>query len=74
MTWGRSAGAALSIGRCARRAKSGHSSEIFSDAAGFGASYELVRILDAFRRELREPNATYNVGLMLSGSSAALNA
>jgi glutamate carboxypeptidase len=54
-------------------AKSGHSSEIFSDPAGFGASYELTRILDAFRRELREPNATYNVGLVLSGSSVALN-
>ncbi len=33
----------------------------------------MTRILDAFRRELREPNATYNVGLILSGSSAALN-
>ena len=54
-------------------AQSGHSSGIFSDTAGFGASYELVRILDAFRRDLREPNATYNVGLALSGASAALN-
>jgi len=54
-------------------AESGHSSEVFSAAAGFGASYELTRILDAFRRELREPNATYNVGLVLSGSSANLN-
>jgi glutamate carboxypeptidase len=54
-------------------AESGHSSEIFSAAAGFGAGYELTRILDAFRRELREPNATFNVGLILSGSSAALN-
>ncbi len=54
-------------------AASGHSSEVFSDTAGFGASYELTRILDAFRRELREPNATYNVGLILSGSSANLN-
>jgi glutamate carboxypeptidase len=54
-------------------AESGHSSDIFSADSGFGASYELTRILDAFRRELREPNATYNVGLMLSGSSANLN-
>ena len=54
-------------------AKSGHSSDIFSDASGFGASYELTRILDAFRRDLREPNATYNVGLILSGSGATLN-
>lgn len=52
------------------RAKSGHSSGIFSDAAGFGAVYELTRILDAFRRDLREPNATYNVGLLLGGATA----
>jgi glutamate carboxypeptidase len=56
------------------KAKSGHSSGVFSDASGFGANYELTRILDAFRRELREPNATYNIGLMLGGSSAELNA
>ncbi len=55
-------------------AKSGHSSDIFSDNSGFGASYELARILDIFRRDLREPNATYSVGLILSGSAAALNA
>jgi glutamate carboxypeptidase len=54
-------------------AKSGHSSGIFSDDAGFGASYELIRILDAFRQTLREPNATYNVGLMLGGSTAEMN-
>jgi glutamate carboxypeptidase len=54
-------------------AKSGHSSGVFSDAAGFGANYELTRILDAFRQTLREPNATYNVGLMLGGATAELN-
>ncbi len=54
-------------------AQSGHSSGIFSAEAGFGANYELTRILDAFRRELREPNATYNVGLLLGGASAAVN-
>jgi glutamate carboxypeptidase len=55
-------------------ATSGHSSGIFSAEAGFGANYELTRILDAFRRELREPNATYNVGLVLGGASAAIDA
>jgi len=54
-------------------AKSGHSSGVFSDAAGFGANYELTRILDAFRQTLREPNATYNVGLMLGGATAEFN-
>lgn len=53
--------------RLSASAKSGHSSGVFSDSAGFGANYELVRIVDAFRRELREPNLTYNVGLILGG-------
>jgi glutamate carboxypeptidase len=56
------------------QAKSGHSSGMFSESAGFGAAYELTRILDTFRRDLREPNATYNIGLMLGGSSTELNA
>jgi glutamate carboxypeptidase len=55
-------------------AQSGHSSGIFSDGRGYGAAFELVRILDTFRRELREPNATYNVGLIISGETAQLNA
>jgi glutamate carboxypeptidase len=55
-------------------APSGHSSGMFSDGTGYGAAFELVRILDTFRRELREPNATYNVGLILSGETAQLNA
>jgi glutamate carboxypeptidase len=55
-------------------AQSGHSSGIFSAESGFGANYELTRILDAFRRDLREPNATYNVGLLLGGAGAAINA
>lgn len=55
-------------------ARPGHSSGVFSDASGYGAIYDLTRILDQFRKELREPNATYNVGLILGGSSAELNA
>jgi glutamate carboxypeptidase len=54
-------------------AQSGHSSGVFSEDAGFGSGYEVSRILDAFRTQLREPNATYNVGLILSGESATLN-
>jgi glutamate carboxypeptidase len=50
--------------------KTGHSSGVFGDAAGFGANYELVRIIDAFRRDLREPNLTYNLGLLLGGVTA----
>ena len=55
-------------------AKPGHSSGIFTDAAGYGAIYDLARILDQFRAQLREPNATYSVGLILGGSSAEINA
>jgi glutamate carboxypeptidase len=52
---------------------SGHSSQIFADRLGYGAIYELNRILDAFRRELPEQGATYSVGLMLGGATAQLN-
>lgn len=40
---------------------------------GDGAIYELTRILDAFRQELRETGLTYNVGLVLGGATAQLN-
>jgi glutamate carboxypeptidase len=54
-------------------AKSGHSSGIFNESVGFGAAYELARIVDEFREEAREPNATFNVGYMLAGTTAAMN-
>jgi glutamate carboxypeptidase len=52
---------------------SGHSSQIFGDRLGYGAIYELDRILDAFRRELPEEGLTYSVGLILGGATAQLN-
>ncbi|MEZ0495276.1 M20/M25/M40 family metallo-hydrolase [Sphingomonas sp. IW22] len=52
----------------------GHSSGIFNEALGYGAVYELARILDGFRRELPEPNLTYNVGVMAGGTPAAIDA
>lgn len=52
----------------------GHSSGVFGAALGYGASYELVRILDTFRRELPEPNLTYNIGVMAGGTPATLDA
>jgi len=54
--------------------KTGHSSQVFGERMGDGAVYELARILDAFRKELREPGLTYNVGLVLGGATAAMNA
>ncbi|WP_338244509.1 M20/M25/M40 family metallo-hydrolase [Aurantiacibacter hainanensis] len=52
--------------------RTGHSSGIFSDSAGYGAIYEMARILDAFRVELPEENLTYNVGFMAGGTPAEL--
>ena len=56
------------------KGRTGHSSAVFSDRSGFGANYELTRILDAFRRDLREPSLTYNVGLIAGGTPATLGA
>ena len=53
-------------------AKSGHSSGIFRPEVGYGAVYELARIVDAFRRELPEQRLTYNVGLVVGGETAEL--
>jgi glutamate carboxypeptidase len=56
------------------RGRTGHSSGVCGENLGCGAIYELVRILDGFRRELPEPNLTYNVGVMAGGTPAALDA
>jgi glutamate carboxypeptidase len=49
--------------------ESGHSSAIFSDSKGYGAIYEVARILDASRTQLPEKYLTYNVGLVLGGTT-----
>jgi glutamate carboxypeptidase len=54
--------------------RTGHSSGVCGAELGCGAIYELARILDAFRRELPEPNLTYNVGVMAGGTPAAIDA
>lgn len=54
--------------------KTGHSSGVFGKTMGYGAIYEIARILDHFRTELTEPGLTYNVGLLLGGATAARNA
>ena len=53
--------------------RSAHSSGIGSPDVGYGAIYELARILDQFRRELPEDKLTYNVGLIGGGQSAKLD-
>jgi glutamate carboxypeptidase len=55
------------------KAKSGHSSGVCTESMGCGATYELARIVDAFRRELPEPNATVNVAMVAGGARASAN-
>ena len=49
--------------------ETGHSAGIFSADKGYGAIYEVARILDAFRTELTEPYLTYNAGMIVGGTS-----
>ena len=56
------------------RGRTGHSSGVCNAELGCGAIYEIARILDAFRRELAEPNLTYNVGVIAGGTPAAIDA
>ena len=50
------------------KARSGHSSRIFSDL-GYGAIYEAARVLTEFRRVLgQEQYLTFNPGLIVGGS------
>ncbi len=56
------------------KARGGHSSGIFTPGSGNGAIYEAARIIDTFRREVREPNLTFNVGLIGGGDGAVLDA
>jgi len=56
------------------RAKSGHSSQIFREEMGYGANYELARILDGFRQKLAgEEHLTFNPSLILGGTSVDLD-
>jgi glutamate carboxypeptidase len=52
-----------------------HSSVVFSERVGAGAINEAARILYTFYAELRgEPNLTFNPGLILGGTEAAVTA
>jgi glutamate carboxypeptidase len=55
-------------------AKSGHSSQIFRSDIGYGANFELARILDGFRKRLAaEPHLTFNPSLVLGGTTMDLD-
>jgi glutamate carboxypeptidase len=53
------------------KGKQGHSSGIFSQDAGYGAIYEAARIVDAFRRDVIEPDLTFSPGLIAGGTQVA---
>ena len=53
--------------------RSAHSSGVGTPGVGYGAIYELARILDQFRRDLPEDKLTYNVGLVGGGQTAQLD-
>jgi glutamate carboxypeptidase len=56
------------------KAKTGHSSQIFTADAGNGAIFEAARILDRFRESLgREPHLTFNPGVFAGGTTAELD-
>jgi glutamate carboxypeptidase len=47
-----------------------HSSQIFRDDIGYGAVYEMSRILNAFREKMAgEAHLTFNPGVMLGGTT-----
>lgn len=54
--------------------KTGHSAGVFNERMGYGAIYELARILDAFRRELPEQYLTYNAALLAGGTHVTTSA
>ena len=76
-------GALVDMGSVSRRgasawtvtvaARPSHSSGVFSSEAGYGAIYELARIIDAFRTQLSDDQLTYNVGLVGGGQEAVLD-
>ena len=51
--------------------KTSHSSGIFNKNVGDGAIYEISRILSRFDTDLRDPGLTYNVGLLVGGTTAS---
>jgi glutamate carboxypeptidase len=77
-------GALVDMGSVSRRgaaawtvtvtARPGHSSGVFSSEAGYGTIYELARIIDAFRTQLRDDRLSYNVGLVGGGQETVMDA
>jgi glutamate carboxypeptidase len=51
------------------QARQGHSAGIFSNSSGYGAAYEISRVLQEFRQALAgRPYLTFNPGMMVAGT------
>jgi glutamate carboxypeptidase len=51
-----------------------HSAGVFGEGSGYGAIYELARILDGFRTQLvGEANLTFNPGVILGGANVTFD-
>lgn len=53
--------------------QTGHSSGIFSEGAGYGAIFEMARILNAWRSDVREENLTFNAGVLGGGTDVSMD-
>lgn len=54
--------------------RTGHGGSVFGPDLGYGAIYEISRILTAWQSELREENLTFNVGVIAGGTPASIDA
>lgn len=54
--------------------RTGHGGSVFGPDLGYGAIYEVARILDGWRSTLIEENLTFNVGVIAGGTPASIDA
>jgi glutamate carboxypeptidase len=54
------------------KARQAHSMGVFGPG-GYGAVYEVARILDAFRQQVVEPGLTFNPGVILGGTEVSFD-
>lgn len=54
--------------------RTGHGGSVFGAEYGYGAIYEVARILTGWQAELREENLTFNVGVIGGGTPATIDA
>jgi glutamate carboxypeptidase len=53
--------------------RQGHPAGVFGPLSGYGAAYEMARILNDFREQLREDDLTFSPGLALAGTEVTFD-